>query len=273
MGKIPITFTGVRVTALLELYLRLLDSRDPHPILGDTWAQPVVDQLDFDFDQFNKLRVGRFPVGVRSRIMDDWIRQVLNQTPDAVVLDLGSGLDSRVWRVNPSTDHRWYDIDFPDIIKIAEGLYPARPGHTTIRASVTEPGWLATIPGDRPAIVVADGLFNLLPEHDVRQVFTQIVEHFPHGEIMFNITSTVVKKQREKRPVPLFTKFGIVERWWLDDPRGVERFDPRLHYVEAGDLNDPTLLKHAPLSYRLLLAVIGLVPAWKNSGWVVRYRF
>ncbi|HUR05511.1 MAG TPA: hypothetical protein VM347_23415 [Nonomuraea sp.] len=39
MDRIPIDFTGVRVTALVELYLRWLDSKDPHPILGDPWAR------------------------------------------------------------------------------------------------------------------------------------------------------------------------------------------------------------------------------------------
>jgi O-methyltransferase involved in polyketide biosynthesis len=161
----------------------------------------------------------------------------------------------------------------PHVIEVANRLYPTRPGHTTVGALVTEPGWLATIPGDRPVIVVADGLLNLLPEHNVRQIFTDIADHLRGGQITFNITSTVVKRQREKRPVPLFKEFGIVEQWWLNDPRGVERFDPRLHFVEAGSLGDATLLKRAPLYYRLLAALVSVVPSWKNSGWILRYRF
>jgi hypothetical protein len=34
--------------------------------------------------------------------------------PGAVVLDLGCGLDSRVFRVDPAAGHRWDDLDFPD---------------------------------------------------------------------------------------------------------------------------------------------------------------
>ncbi|GAA0402309.1 class I SAM-dependent methyltransferase [Microbispora corallina] len=273
MEKIPVTFTGVRVTALLELYLRWLDSRDRHPILGDETAQQAIDRLDFDFGQFRPLSVGRFAVGVRSRTMDDWIRAFLARTPGAVVLDIGSGFDSRVRRVNPADGHHWYDVDFPDIVEIADRLYGPWPGHTYVGASVTEPGWLDAIPRDRPAIVVADGLLNFLPEHDVRQVLSRIVEHFPSGEIAFNITSPVVRKQRERRPVPLFTKFGIVEQWFPGDPRDVERFHPRLRLAEVGSLGDATLLRRSPLYYRLLTVLIGLVPAWRNAGWIPRYRF
>lgn len=273
MRKIPVDFTGVRVTALLELYLRWLDSRDRHPILGDEWARQAIDRLDFDFDQFSSLGIGRFAVGVRSRMMDDWVRDFLGRTPGAVVLDIGCGFDSRVRRVDPAEGHHWYDVDFPDIIEIAGRLYPPRPGHTAVGASVTEPGWLDSVPRDRPAIVVADGLLNFLPEPDVRRILAQIVEHFPSGEIVFNITSPVVRKQREKRPVPAFVKFGISEQWFPGDPRDVEGYHPRLHLAEVGSPGDGSLLSRSPLYYRLLVALIGLVPAWRNAGWILRYRF
>ncbi|MET8145553.1 hypothetical protein ABZU32_35070 [Sphaerisporangium sp. NPDC005288] len=43
--------------------------------------------------------------------------------------------------------------------------------------------------------------------------------------------------------------------------------------METGSPAEPALLRHAPLYYRLLVAMIGLVPSWKNAGWVLRYRF
>jgi O-methyltransferase involved in polyketide biosynthesis len=273
MDKIPIHFTGVRVTALLELYLRWLDSKDRRPLLGDPWAGPVVERLGFDFSQFKSQRVGRFAVGVRSRVMDLWIADYLSANPDALVIDLGCGFDSRVLRVDPPAGHHWYDVDFPDVIEIANQLYTERAEHSTIGASVVEPGWLAGIPGDRPVIVVADGLLNFLGEDEVRQVLRQILDHFPRGEVCFNITSSVVKRQREKRPVALFAKFGIREQWWLDDVRGAERLDDRLRYVEQKGLMDKDALARAPRYYRALGALIRAVPAWNNSGWILRYRF
>jgi methyltransferase (TIGR00027 family) len=271
--KLPAGFTGVRVTALLELYLRWLDSKDRRPILGDRWAGQVVRRLDFDFAQFSSLGIGRFAVGVRSRLMDKWTAEFLAANPDAIVVDLGCGFDSRVFRVDPPPGHHWYDVDFPDIVAITERLYPDRAEHTTVGVSVLDPDWLARIPGDRPVIVVADGLFGFLTGAEVRRVFQQIVDHFPRGEIVFNIVSSLVKNQRERRPVPLFTKFGITENWVLDDMRGAEEFDHRLHYVDGQSQVEAPLLAHAPLYYRALCALIRTVPAWRNSGWILRYRF
>ena len=95
-------------------------------------------------------------------------------------------------------------------------------------------------------------LFGFLTEAEVRRVFQQIVDHFPRGEIVFNIVSSLVKNQRERRPVPLFTKFGITENWVLDDMRGAEEFDHRLHYVDGQSQVEAPLLAHAPLYYRAL---------------------
>lgn len=273
MEKIPVDFTGVRVTALVELYLRWLDSKERYPILGDPWADRLVRRLDFDFSQLKSMAVGRFAVGVRSHIMDEWIAEYLSDHPGALILDLGCGFDSRVFRVDPPAGHHWYDVDFPDVIEIRNQLYPARPEHTTIGRSVLDPDWLSQIPGDRPAVVVADGLFGFLTEDEVRQVFRQIVNHFPEGEFVFNTYPSGTKKRTDRRPGPVFGKYGISIGWTLDDPRAVESFDDRLHYVDERSQLDPALLVHAPLYYRTLCAVIRAIPAWRRGTGVLRYRF
>jgi O-methyltransferase involved in polyketide biosynthesis len=45
--------------------------------------------------------------------------------PGAVVLDLGCGLDSRVFRVDPAGGHRRYDLDFPEVIEVKREPYRA----------------------------------------------------------------------------------------------------------------------------------------------------
>ena len=45
--------------------------------------------------------------------------------PGAVVLDLGCGLDSRVFRVDPTAGHRCSDLDFPDVIQVKREPYRA----------------------------------------------------------------------------------------------------------------------------------------------------
>ncbi len=272
-GKLPVEFTGVRTTALLELYLRKLDSESRHPILGDPTAGPAVDKIDFDFTRFTAMDIARFAVGVRSRIMDDWIRDFVADRPDAIVLDLGSGLDSRAQRIQLDPGQQWYDIDLPDVSALAGQLYPPDSGRRLIGASVTTPHWLRSLPTDRPAMLVADGLFNFLSEDEVRTTLGQLIDHLRGGELVFNITSSVVARQRARHPVKLFQEFGIVEKWFLDSPEALTVLEPRLRHLATRSLMDKAMLARTPLYYRAMGALVRAVPSWNNSGWILRYRF
>lgn len=130
MNRLVTELSGVRATALLALYARALDNGSAHPILCDRWAEEIITRLDFDFTQFRTAKKERYGVGVRTRQMDEWTTDFITDHPDATVLDLGGGLDSRVFRVNPPSTCHWYDIDYPDVIALRNRLYSA-PNATT----------------------------------------------------------------------------------------------------------------------------------------------
>lgn len=264
---LPADFSGPQVTAVLEHYLRWLDNP------ADPLVTRTIRRLDFDYSQFDSLRVGRFVVGARSRLMDRWTGQFLAANPSAIALDLGAGIDRRMARVGLGPGHHWYDVDFPGVAHVAGQLYEESPQHSVIATDVTELDWLAEIPAGRPAAVIADGLFNLLAEADVRRLLCRIAEHFPRGEIYFNITGSVVRRQRDRRPVPLFAEYGIAEKWFVDDPIEVESFDARLHLVEQQGQIAAPFVRSNPLYYRMLCAVLRSVPGLGASGSVLRFRF
>jgi hypothetical protein len=82
----------------------------------------------------------------RAKAIDDSVRDYLTAHPDAVVLHLGCGLDSRVLRIDPGATVAWFDLDQEPVIDLRRRLYPAREGVTTVATSVTDPGWWADVP-------------------------------------------------------------------------------------------------------------------------------
>jgi O-methyltransferase involved in polyketide biosynthesis len=273
--KVATEFTGVRVTALVTLYLRWLDNCEKHPILGDPWAGRIMEGLDFDFAPLHSwaMGAGRFNVAVRSRILDEWVAAYLAGHPAVVVLDLGCGLDSRVFRIDPAPGHAWFDVDLPEVIAVRDQLYPARAGHTSIGASVDDPVWLAGVPADRPVVAVADTLLMWLSNEQVGRLIRQVVEHFPHGEVIVNTYSRVVKQRLDRRPGPVFGRYGAVMGWTLEEPQEIERIDDRLRLAEERSQLDPKLLARSPLPYRLMFELVNAVPAWRRQGRVLRYVF
>src|SRR5689334_4254096 len=71
--------SGVKETLLYTLYYRAVDQRSKVPIVGDTWAADVLDQVTADNRKglrTAKLGVsGRFPPLLRARRLDDWSRE------------------------------------------------------------------------------------------------------------------------------------------------------------------------------------------------------
>jgi O-methyltransferase involved in polyketide biosynthesis len=273
--KIATDFTGVRFTALVTLYLRWLDSREKHPTLDDPWAGRIMGDLDFDFASLHSwaMDAGRFNVAVRSRILDEWVAAYLAGHSEAVVLDLGCGLDSRVFRIDPAPGCAWFDVDLPEVIAVRDQLYPARAGHTSIGASVDEPAWLTGVPADRPVVAVADTLLMWLSKEQVRSLIRQIVEHFPHGELLVNTYSKAVKQRLDRRPGPVFGRHGAAMGWTLEEPQEIEQIDDRLRLAEERSQLDPKLLTRSPLPYRLMFGLVNAIPAWQRQGRVLRYAF
>ena len=52
--------------------------------------------------------------------------------PDAVGLDLGVGLDTRLVRLAPPATVDWYDVDFPAVIDVRKRVVPDRPMSTSL---------------------------------------------------------------------------------------------------------------------------------------------
>lgn len=107
-------------------------------------------------------------MALRATQLDDWSADFLGRHPNAVVLHLGCGMDTRAFRLHPPQDVRWFDVDQPNVIELRRKLYNDRHGCRMVGSSVTDAGWLDETPTDRPALIVAEGLFMYLHEPEVR---------------------------------------------------------------------------------------------------------
>ena len=53
---------------------------------------------------------------MRAKAFDDWTEMKIKEHPNALVLHIGCGMDSRYLRVGEKAK-QWCDIDFPDVIE------------------------------------------------------------------------------------------------------------------------------------------------------------
>lgn len=261
--------TQEKETLLITLYAKAMDNRSKHPILEDKTADKLVSSLDYDFQKFKGFGDDSLTV-LRARQFDDWIQEFLAHHYDAIVLQLGCGLDTRVMRINPPSEVSWYDLDYPEVIALREQFFPKRDGYFMIASSVTNPQWLENIPADRPVMIVAEGVLEYLTEQEVQTLFNRLTSHFHHGQIAFDVLSSFAIRLGKST---LQKTTGATHKWAVDDTRAVEKLDPKLQKNAELSVTEIPSMKFLPWKFRVIFTAMRIIPPFRNLLRLLRYQF
>ena len=271
MAGEKVHLTGERETLLLTLYGKALESRLPNSLLGDHFADEAVRKIDYDFSRLKvdaNLGVG---LAIRAKTLDVRVEDFLSRNPNAIVLHLGCGLDTRIFRIDPPAGIEWFDVDYPEVIELRRKLYPSRDHYQLIGSSLTEPDWLAEVPRNRPAIVVAEGLTPYLPADEGPRLFSRLVSHLASGELMFDAYSRFGLKLLRLNPSLRAT--GAEVHWAIEDPHELELAVPKLRFVEDISAYEPEHAARMGWSAKLFVRLWKHIPALRKIGRLLRYRF
>ena len=268
-------FDGARLALLVTLYGKAMDSRMADSILHDTYADEVLKKIDYDVKSLRVPDGADVSLPVRAKHFDGWTREFLAAHPNAVVLHLGCGLDSRVLRVDPAPSVLWHDVDLPEVIDLRRRVYLARPNVTLIGASVTERAWLEQIPADRPVLAVAAGLAQHLSKKSWPEVVRHITEPFPNGQVIFDAYSSLMV--RLVNSLPAARGANVKLTWGVSDPHELERLVPGLALMDAEPfLTMPELVERLTRLSRARGAISGFLGRFqfmKRAVQHFRYRF
>lgn len=272
MEREKITLRGAPETMLATLYGKALDSRAPNPILGDREAERAVERIDYDFRKTGVNDAVGSSVALRSKQLDDWTREFLSRNPEATVLHLACGLDTRVHRIAPPPTVRWVDVDLPEVIDLRRRLLSEPAGdYRVVPASVTDPDWLDEVPADRPTVTVFEGLSMYLREEEGLRLIQRITGRFSRGELLFDCFGTMGIKIQKL--VPAVRNAGATLHWGIDDPYALESLHPGLKCVDDLRSVDTPGLERLPASTRVAMWVMARLPGFRDIGRMLRYRY
>jgi O-methyltransferase involved in polyketide biosynthesis len=197
----------------------------------------------------------------------------ITRHPDAVALDLGAGLDTRMFHIAPPATVDWYDIDFAEVINARRQLLPDRANAHGVGTDLTDPHWLDAIPTHRPAVIVANGLLAFLTQDDMISLLNRLISHVPSGEVAFNgYTRFAIWAAKHYHGTQSVA--DLIRSPGFDDPREPERWNPRLKLVEEILLTREPEVAEFPLALRLFTRLAAHSAAWSRRGTtVLHYRF
>ena len=154
-------------------------------------------------------------MGIRSAVFDEWLKRQMTVLPDAVILHIGCGMDSRITRVG-TAHHKWYDVDFPEVIKERKRYFTESADYRMIAGDARDCTWLAAIPETKAAIVVMEGVSMYLTVGEMRKLTGCLGGHFEKLVLLADCyTSFAAKMSKYRNPI---NDVGVTEVYGTDDP-------------------------------------------------------
>ncbi len=277
MGITTAELSPIEQTAFLTEYARALDSLWPQPILGDHLAHDVVGQIEYDFTGLGVQTSVVCQTALRAKMLDDRVRAFIARHPDAVVVDLGAGLDGGFYRVDPPPSVDWYSVDLPGIIAVRERVLPTNEHSHSVPVSLTDEHWSDAIPADRPTMLIADGLFAFLPEEQIAAIFRRITDHFGSGELTFNDYGSIGwLSQLAVRLAPQKMFKDVGSHWGyagFKDARYPQTWNPQMRLVEEASLTQEPEVDLFPPWIRIATRLMGKTKSGARKARILRYAF
>jgi O-methyltransferase involved in polyketide biosynthesis len=187
--KIRVKLGGVQETLFLPLYLRALETQRPDPIIQDPLAVQILPTIDYDFIRYNKAKWLQLDVAIRTEVLDEQVSKFIGQHPDAIVINLGAGLDARFERLD-NNKLRWFDLDMPDSMALRRMFFKENARRRFIAKSMFDYSWIDDIDRypNQPVLLIAEGLLHYFEKKQIQELFHQIATRLP-GRRSYSILS------------------------------------------------------------------------------------
>lgn len=165
--------------------VRAADARRDKPLCGDHLAERFMDaDARAVFERFAGFRMPNASNAARHRIIDERLRELLQEKPETLVVLLGAGFDTRAFRL---AGGRWVELDQPSLIALKDQKLPAAEAPNTLQrvpidfAQDDLSAKLAPWAGTQPTVVVMEGVTMYLSADDLgatlRTLQTQLPKH------------------------------------------------------------------------------------------------
>jgi O-methyltransferase involved in polyketide biosynthesis len=185
--------SGLSETYLAPLYWKAMETQRPDAMIKDEKAVALVTQGRMDFSRVKQIHMNELLIAMRiifTREMDRYTREFLERHPDAVVVHIGCGLDTRFERVAERNGRvEWFDLDLPGVIDLRRRFIGnEHERYHLLGCSVLEDAWLEAVKvcSPRPILFLAETVFVYFVEAQIKSLVLKLRDYFPGAELVFD---------------------------------------------------------------------------------------
>ena len=217
---------SVNKTLYIPLYGKSYVSKK-RLFIDDKKAELIWQAEGFVLKGKSKSKWLAYYMGIRCATFDEWLNQQMAEMPNAVVIHIGCGMDSRVIRVNEK-NRKWYDVDLCDVIEERKKYYTESDSYKMIAGDVRDCNWLTNIEENDAAIVIMEGVSMYLSVNNMRNLADNLCTHFEKLTLLVDAyTSFAARMSKLKNPI---NDVGVTEVYGIDEPTAYQ--SDKLNFVK-----------------------------------------
>lgn len=216
-------------TLFIPLYGKAMMSKK-NLFLKDIKAEEIIESIDYDFEKLRQSEWLSMYMSARALLIDEICNEYISGHPEAVIVHLGCGMDSRALRVKQSYK-KWYDVDFESVISLRRNYYTETDKYTLIGKSVTDLEWLDKIIPTDEIMIIAEGLTMYLSESDLKNILNAINKKFRKVTILFDAYSKkAIKASKYKNPV---NQMNASVKWGMDNAEDFIKLNENVKHINT----------------------------------------
>lgn len=195
-------------------------------ILIDHQAARAFPEILKDCPQLKTLplsqRVSQLTSVIRSRWFDQKVMAFLTANPEAIVVNLGSRLCTRYWRL-PMLYDNWYEVDCPEVMELRQRYFTIVSRDLDIDCDCMDFSWIHRIQRNegQPMLFLLEGVCMYLKPEENQALFEAIAQAFGPVHVLFDgVSSRFIDHQANgilSQPEDFLGEWGTQFRWGIND--------------------------------------------------------
>lgn len=205
---------SVNQTLYIPLYGKAYVSQK-NIILRDKKAEEIWSKEGFQLKGKSKSKWLAYYMAMRSAIYDEWLEGEMERNPNATVLHIGCGMDSRIERVS-ARNTQWYDIDFPDVIEERRKYYEETDRYRMLAMDMRTDAWKQHFLTDQDALVILEGVSMYFEPNELFGLLSDLYGHFRSVRLLMDCyTEKAARMSKYKNPI---NDVGVTTVYGYDHP-------------------------------------------------------
>ena len=179
-------------------------------------------------------------VVIRTQILDNATEAFISKNPDAIIINIVCGLDTRFSRLD-NGKISWYDLDLLEAIGIRQRFFCETDRYKMIAKSVFDYSWIDEVGlSQRPVLVIAAGVFMYFTEQEVKDLMNMLTALFKEAEMLVEIiTPSMMKRSKQHDSLG---KMDAKFLWGVKSGKEIEKYNDKIEFIEEWNYYDYHLI-------------------------------